>query len=1273
MQSSLRTLFPLLLVGALSYAPAQTIPGAALTHQPAGALAAGTTTTYRSGSQYHFVFQGDETVHYVLDVDDPDGRVRDGMLRIEELVSGAIPIARGGLTWRYGSNWTDVQAPDAHAAVADTTLVHSHLDPVGRLTLSYRESRGGLNLHKTYELWLVGKVLKLRVRGANDSGPSWIGNYSGFRPMPSENTPNPDEHHVPYMDNTPLLRFAGNHFFSVYGDWHRCNGVTGANNASEYSSQSPSSIEHYYFAAAARDENGNLLRPVDETINLIVTANPSDAFPESSHYRSPYYQATSGRMMLFGARQTPNAWRDYAASYGFLESVGLTDSTINHHNTFRYGAMQAINPGNGLPGVIGCESSALPSVVSHVQGSYSVIDPDSPAALALADQEFGALAASARATGAFFANIVTHNYLDQWSTGPFPPGQYTAPANQGIGYNTSIPYAVGSSLFAIQWPTTNVSYLPFASAVVRDWQGTATLGWDISLNFNNQNTTFAGWGFRLQRAGANHAYDVIVKQLEHGKAQFDSNAVAWDADNSLPLEILHIDAQSNSDLPHSVGEFLAYNSQAARQLRTYMEGPLYGEAAKHRSKAFSNQGVRDGDRATYPIENTAGTKTFDQWVVPDYSLRGILSTASGYSGMGQEANFATAPVTGAPHDGPDGDVDVFKDDWITTIATYGHNAFAGNNGHVKNAYWTYQGILTQYAILSGYSRAIRSSTVTSIRYVDKTNPLTKLELGDALAAGWGDGYFKSPRIQVEYDSGLKFFANHDDPASQGGGTNWTVRVPLPGGGQEVVELKPNAFACGDGTSLLVLFNARPSGMADFFDYAWVEGRWEAINYRLPNQGGTSSAPFYYRNFPPAAGSMGFSTTAEPQFYEGLIMRNDVLGAFVGAAGGLWNPNGSAPGWYSGLVEVGTAAAPALASVEVRHEATALAVGKPEGFVAIAHYSNGGWRDVTTLASWSATGPATVNKSGAATATALGSVVVSASYSGLVGASQSLPVSDAVTAEAGPDVTVAAGDVVSFDGSTSSDPKGGLLSYSWDFGDGSGSDSGARVSHVYTVPGTYAVVLTIDDVEDNQDLDTLTVTVTGNGRLAGHDLEDGSADSFSVHAGTWGVFDGDLTQLETNGDAGVKLVDPATAVELQFGDIHASTRIELLTSGGAAGAGLAICGASGSPLTEDCYIAQLNGAGILVLVKVQGGTVTQLFNKVAGVDTAVPHDLSVRTYHVAGSGRVLQVLLDGVTVISGTDANPLPGGGVGLVTRNAHTRFAHLFVDAAFLPGGPQGQ
>ena len=65
----------------------------------------------------------------------------------------------------------------------------------------------------------------------------------------------------------------------------------------------------------------------------------------------------------------------------------------------------------------------------------------------------------------------------------------------------------------------------------------------------------------------------------------------------------------------------------------------------------------------------------------------------------------------------------------------------------------------------------------------------------------------------------------------------------------------------------------------------------------------------------------------------------------------------------------------------------------------------------------------------------------------------------------------------FDGSGSTDDNG-ISSYSWNFGDSQGG-SGATVSHAYASGGTFTVVLTVTDTIGQTDIESRSVTVTGD--------------------------------------------------------------------------------------------------------------------------------------------------------------------------------------------------
>lgn len=66
------------------------------------------------------------------------------------------------------------------------------------------------------------------------------------------------------------------------------------------------------------------------------------------------------------------------------------------------------------------------------------------------------------------------------------------------------------------------------------------------------------------------------------------------------------------------------------------------------------------------------------------------------------------------------------------------------------------------------------------------------------------------------------------------------------------------------------------------------------------------------------------------------------------------------------------------------------------------------------------------------------------------------------AVAGEDVLTDVASEISFDGSRSSSEDNVDLEYTWDFGDGTPKERGARVTHAYNKGGRYVVLLTVDD-------------------------------------------------------------------------------------------------------------------------------------------------------------------------------------------------------------------
>jgi PKD repeat protein len=96
----------------------------------------------------------------------------------------------------------------------------------------------------------------------------------------------------------------------------------------------------------------------------------------------------------------------------------------------------------------------------------------------------------------------------------------------------------------------------------------------------------------------------------------------------------------------------------------------------------------------------------------------------------------------------------------------------------------------------------------------------------------------------------------------------------------------------------------------------------------------------------------------------------------------------------------------------------------------------------------------------------------------------LPTVSAASANAGPDITVYAGESVRLDGAAST---GTIANSRWTTGDGHTVDSIIKAPHAYMVPGTYTATLTVTDAAGITSTDTATVLVNAIGASAGNTI------------------------------------------------------------------------------------------------------------------------------------------------------------------------------------------
>ena len=128
-------------------------------------------------------------------------------------------------------------------------------------------------------------------------------------------------------------------------------------------------------------------------------------------------------------------------------------------------------------------------------------------------------------------------------------------------------------------------------------------------------------------------------------------------------------------------------------------------------------------------------------------------------------------------------------------------------------------------------------------------------------------------------------------------------------------------------------------------------------------------------------------------------------------------------------------------------------------------------------------------------------------------------------------SLTAGTAATFDGSSSSDPDGTIVSYSWDFGDGTPTVSGATPEHTYFQPGQYTVTLTATDDAGQQASVSHIVTVAGASVTVSTTGTEKSTTSETTHSSIVEMPIASLTSGPFSGNVKTVIEEPSNAFKV----------------------------------------------------------------------------------------------------------------------------------------------
>lgn len=235
----------------------------------------------------------------------------------------------------------------------------------------------------------------------------------------------------------------------------------------------------------------------------------------------------------------------------------------------------------------------------------------------------------------------------------------------------------------------------------------------------------------------------------------------------------------------------------------------------------------------------------------------------------------------------------------------------------------------------------------------------------------------------------------------------------------------------------------------------------------------------------------------------------------------------------------------------------------------------------------------------------------------------LPVADATADIHGFELTA--------DGSASDDPDGNIVSWAWNFGDGT-TGTGQQATHTYAAPGTYTVTLTVTDDEGATAQDTVEVEAAAPAEFATDDFARSETGGWGAAAigGDW-TLSGVASSFSVAGGEGLMALPTAGTnrkAQLQSvsaGDVEIRSVLSLEEISDGGGTFVSLAGRTSGFTSE--YRAKVwvksTGAVQLQLNSLQSAETTLAAANITGLSVAAGERLAVRMQVVGSSPTTIR--------------------------------------------------